>query len=527
MLLIFFFISFTYSQTIKHLNEISIKEELPIGSMVTSLTDKIPNLDQSIEYDLVTPLSNEFDVFAVNHNQHSLIIKSRIDYEKICLKKKHCIISVSIAVSNEDTIDVYILPIRILNLNDNLIKFLVNRTVIEIEENDENWSKKSYSLPRAYDDDGDFITYSIYLQNWNKPDGLFDFDEKNLLLKPLRKFDREEQNIYLLRLIAHNENDVSTDIIILIKDLNDNPPACHQNQSVFLISNISIISIFSLNVTDLDEGDNGRLEYHLINPLAGFRIDRYNGQIKFDYRKWIRSNESILIVNITDHGKPFRLSTKCFIQIKFTSLFHIDFKSDISIMNQTGIFIEMKNLNLPLGRFLVYDKQDNSSCYDCFIKINSSLNEIFYFNDSTYDLYLNLNSIFLMRILTNYFNNKENISVDIQIDITNEKNPSIVSTKNYSLRIYFNKIYLLIHSNIFFVKISENILLNERISIFNRYHHCLNNQSNQLRLIDSTDTFEIDRKFNLILKKYLNVKQQHIYHLTLQQKRTNHTNDVS
>ncbi|CAF5087029.1 unnamed protein product, partial [Rotaria socialis] len=61
-----------------------------------------------------------------------------------------------------------------------------------IEENDENWLQKTYSLPKAYDDDGDSITYSIYLQNWNKPDGLFEFDEKHLSLKPLRKFDREE-----------------------------------------------------------------------------------------------------------------------------------------------------------------------------------------------------------------------------------------------------------------------------------------------------------------------------------------------
>ncbi|CAF3324339.1 unnamed protein product, partial [Rotaria sp. Silwood2] len=98
--------------------------------------------------------------------------------------------------------------------NDNLIKFLVNRTIIEIEENDENWLKKSYLLPQAYDDDQDLITYSIYLQNWNKPHGLFEFDEKNLLLKPLKKFDREEQNIYLLRLVAHNQNDASTDIIV-------------------------------------------------------------------------------------------------------------------------------------------------------------------------------------------------------------------------------------------------------------------------------------------------------------------------
>ncbi|CAF3399456.1 unnamed protein product [Rotaria sp. Silwood1] len=196
--IIFFFVSFNDSQTIKHLNEISIEEELSIGSIVTSLIDKIPNLEQSNEYDLVTPLSIDLDLFSINHSQHCLIIKNRIDYENLCLKKNHCIISVSIAVSNDDTIDVYILPIRILNTNDNLIKFLVNRTIIEIEENDEYWFKKNYSLPHAYDDDQDLITYSIYLQNWNKPHGLFAFDEKNLLLKLLKKFEREEQNIYLL-----------------------------------------------------------------------------------------------------------------------------------------------------------------------------------------------------------------------------------------------------------------------------------------------------------------------------------------
>jgi hypothetical protein len=104
MILTFFFLvfilPFNYSQTIKHLNEISIKEELPIGSIVTSLTDKIPNLDQSIEYDLVSPLSPDLDLFSINHNHHTLIIKSRVDYETLCIKNNHCIISVSIAVSN-------------------------------------------------------------------------------------------------------------------------------------------------------------------------------------------------------------------------------------------------------------------------------------------------------------------------------------------------------------------------------------------------------------------------------------------
>ncbi|CAF4144579.1 unnamed protein product, partial [Rotaria sp. Silwood2] len=524
--IIFFFVSFNHSQTIKHLNEISLEEELPNDSIVTSLIDKIPNLEQSNEYDLVTPLSIDLDLFSINHSQHCLIIKNRIDYENLCLKKNHCIISVSIAVSNEDTIDVYILPIRILNKNDNLIKFLVNRTIIEIEENDENWLKKSYLLPQAYDDDQDLITYSIYLQNWNKPHGLFEFDEKNLLLKPLKKFDREEQNIYLLRLVAHNQNDASTDIIVIIKDINDNIPKCQQNQTLFVIKNISLISKFLLNVTDYDEGDNGKLEYNIENRLLGFTIDRYNGEIKFDYKKWIRSNESILIINISDHGKPYRLSTKCFIEIKLTFLYDIDFKSNISLINQTNIYIDIENIDLSLGHFLIYDKQYNKSCFDCLININSSLNDIFYFNYLTYDLYLNLNSIILMKILTNYIHIKENISLNIEINIINLKYPSIQSTKIYSFIIHLNKLNILINSNIFFMKINENILLNEQISIYNRYHHCLNNQSNQLILIDPTDTFHIDKKFKLILKKYLNVKQQNFYSLTLQQKQTNSTNDI-
>ncbi|CAF0919369.1 unnamed protein product [Rotaria sp. Silwood1] len=372
----------------------------------------------------------------------------------------------------------------------------------------------------------DLITYSIYLQNWNKPHGLFEFDEKNLLLKPLKKFDREEQNIYLLRLIGHNQNDASTDIIIVIKDINDNIPKCQQNQTLFVIKNISSISKYTLNVTDYDEGDNGKLEYYIENSLLGFSIDRYNGEIKFDYQKWIRSNESILIINISDHGKPYRLSTKCFIEIKLTFLYDIDFKSNISFINQTNIYIDIENIDLSLGHLLIYDKQYNKSCSNCLININSSLNDIFYFNYLTYDLYLNLNSIILMKILTNYIHIQENISLNIEINIINLKYPSIQSTKIYSFIIYLNKLNLLINSNIFFIKIYENMLLNEHISIYNRYHHCLNNQSNEVILLDPTDTFHIDKKFNLILKKYLNVKQQNFYYLTLQQKQNNSTSDI-
>ncbi|CAF1243955.1 unnamed protein product [Adineta steineri] len=529
MIFLFFFIlPFVSSQTIKQLNEISINEELPIGSIITFLTDKIPNLDQSLEYDLVTPVSSELDLFSIDHTRQSLIIKKRIDYEQICTKTNstHCIIPISIAVSNHDTIYVYILPIRIKNINDNPIKFSVNRTVIEIEENDKNWYKKSYLLPQATDADGDLITYSLYLQNWNKPTGLFELDQTNFSLKPLKSFDREQQNLYLLRLIAQNKHDkdVSIDIIIIIKDVNDNSPICEHNPTIFIINNTNSISILSLNVTDLDEGDNGKLEYSIINPLSGFTIDRLTGEIKFDYKNWLReNNQTKLFINVTDDGKPYRLSTECIIELKFLFAFDIHFETNYT----DDSLINIENIHLPIGKFLIIDKQTKMNCFDCLIDLNSSLDDIFYLNDKTFELYLNYNSMLLIRILSNYMIKQENLLININLNVFDKNNPSIISTKNYSLILSFNKMKLLINSNILFIKIDQNIFLNEQISIFNRYHYCLNNHSKQFIINDPTNTFEIDNKYNLIVKKYLNIKQQQNYEIILKEIENNQTEEIN
>ncbi|CAF1014100.1 unnamed protein product [Rotaria sordida] len=529
--LIFFFqLIFIHSQTIKQLNEISIDEELPIGTIVTFLNDKIPNLDQSLEYDLVKPFSSDLDLFSIDHIRHTLNIKKRIDYEQICLNINfhHCLISINIAVSNHDTINVYIIPIHIKNIDDNLIKFFVNRTIIEIEENDEYWFNKTYILPHAYDADGDLITYSLYLHNWNKPNGLFELDDKNLLLKPLKKFDREEQNLYLLRLIAENiyEKDISIDIIIIIKDINDNSPQCQYNKTLFSINNINSISIFKINVTDLDENDNGKLEYNLINSLSGFSIDHINGYIIFNYTEWKRTNETKLLINITDYGKPYRLSTNCIIEFKLTFLFDINLKLNNNNEKNNNI-ISIDNLNLPIGQLIIIDKQEKKFCLNCSFNLNSSLDDIFYINKKTLNLYLNLNSLLLIRILSNNLINNENLLINISINVWDINNPLIISSKNYTFLLNFNKENFFKNSNIIFIKINENILLNEKISLINYFHSCLNNQTKEFILIDSTNTFDIDKNYNLFIKKYLNTKQQQNYELILKEIQNNQTDDIN
>ncbi|CAF1590950.1 unnamed protein product [Rotaria sp. Silwood1] len=526
----FFIFIIIYSQTIKQLNQISINEELPIGTIITLLNDKIPNLDQSLEYDLVKPFSSELDLFSIDHIRHTLNIKKRIDFEQICLNINinHCLISISIAVSNYDTIIVYTLPIHIKNIDDNSIKFFVNRTIIEIEENDEYWFNKTYKLPHAYDADGDIITYSLYLHNWNKPDGLFELDNKNLLLKPLKKFDREKQNLYLLRLIAENkyQRDISIDIIIIIKDINDNSPQCEHNKTIFSINNINSISIFKLNITDLDENNNSKLEYNLINYLSGFSIDHINGYIIFNYTEWKYTNETKLFINITDYGKPYRLSTQCIVEFKLTFLFDINLK--LNNNNEKNNIISIDNLNLPIGQLIIIDKQEKNFYLNYSFNINTSLYDIFYLNKKTLNIYFNLNSLLLNRILTNNIIKNENLSINISIYVWNINNPLIISIKNYSLIFNLNKEKLFQNSNIIFIKIHENILLNEKISLNNNYSHiCLNNKTKKLILIDSTNTFYIDQYYNLIIKKYLNIKQQQNYELILKDNQTNEINQCT
>ncbi|CAF4653705.1 unnamed protein product, partial [Rotaria sp. Silwood2] len=449
-----FILTLIHSQTIKQLNEISIDEELPIGTIITYLNDKIPNLDQSLEYDLVKPFSSDLDLFSIDHIRHTLYIKKRLDFEQICsnITINHCLISISIAVSNHDTINVFILPIHIKNIDDNPIKFFVNRTIIEIEENDEYWFNKSYILPYAYDADGDIITYSLYLHNWNKPNGLFELDNQNLLLKPLKKFDREKQNLYLLRLIAENQyqKDISIDIIIIIKDINDNSPQCEHNKTLFILNNINSISIFKINITDLDENDNGKLEYNLINTLPGFSIDKFNGYITFNYTQWKRTiNEIKLFINITDYGKPYRLSTQCIVEFKLTFLFDINLK--LNNNNNNNNIISIDNLNLPIGQLIIIDKKEKNFCLNCSFDLNSSLDDIFYLNKKTFHLYFNLNSLLLNRILTNNLIKNENFSINIFINVWDINNPLIISSKNYTFLLNLNKEKLLKNSNLLFI----------------------------------------------------------------------------
>lgn len=525
--LFFVFIFSIHCQTFKQFDEISINEELSIGAIVTFLNDKIPNIDQASEYGFVQPSTSDLDVFSIDHERHTINIKKRLDYEQICSKvdPQNCLIPISIAVTNNETIYVYNIPIRIKNIDDNPIKFPVNRTIIEIDENDNYWFNKSYLLPHAYDADGDQINYSLYLQNWNEPHGLFDLDKKRLVLKPLKKFDREEQNLYLLRLVAENQyqKDVSIDVIVIIKDVNDHSPKCEHNEMLFTINAINSLSIFKFNVTDLDENDNGKLEFSLMNSSPGFSIDRFNGFITFNYAEWKLAKQTKLYINISDFGKPYRQSTQCIVEFKLTFLYDITLK----LKNERNNYVYIENFDLPIGQLNVFDKEEKRYCDKCSIELKSSLSDLVYLNETTKNFHLNVNSSLLINFLSNSLIKTENFPITINIYASDANNPLIISSKNYSFIFNLNREKLLKNSNSILIKIPENFLLNEKFSLTKYFHSCLINQTYDLMLFDSTNTFDIDKNNNLLLKKHLNIKQQQTYNLLIQNNQTDEVREFS
>jgi hypothetical protein len=132
----------------------------------------------------------------------------------------------------------------------------------------------------------------------------------------------------------------------------------------------------------------------------------------------------------------------------------------------------------------------------------------------------------VLRILSNYVIAEENLPLSIDLHVWDTINPSFRSTKTLSLVLQFHKKKIARHSKIIFLNINEHSPVNERISLANHSSHCFAGQGNDLILLDSTETFELDHDTHLILKKPLNVAQTQQYQLLLKTPTNNRTSQL-
>ncbi|XP_072433894.1 protocadherin Fat 3-like isoform X4 [Chiloscyllium punctatum] len=155
------------------------------------------------------------------------------------------------------------------------------------------------------------IRYSLHGTGSEK----FFLEPENGELKTLSALDREETQVYnlIVRATDGGGRYCQSGIVLLLEDVNDNPPVFsfnHYTQSVYESTAINVL-LAKVEATDPDIGPNSDIEYVLVDSADGFfSINKYSGIISLE-KALDREQQALynLTVKATDQGISWKLSS--------------------------------------------------------------------------------------------------------------------------------------------------------------------------------------------------------------------------
>lgn len=138
---------------------------------------------------------------------------------------------------------------------------------------------------RARDRDHGYSGLIVYVINYNNEgDDCFKVDLYTGRLLVDSALDRERSSNYILNVTAFDlgkpQRSVSTQLIVNVRDINDNTPTFEKSSYHFVIpENIDNgTSVIRLRATDMDEGENSRISFSLEGPAWNkFNVDKNTG----------------------------------------------------------------------------------------------------------------------------------------------------------------------------------------------------------------------------------------------------------
>ncbi|XP_063784653.1 protocadherin gamma-C5-like isoform X22 [Pseudophryne corroboree] len=307
----------------------SITEESDLGTVVGNVAQDLrlnPADISKRRLSLGSEGSSRY--FAIDQKTGSLTVYERIDRESLCASSLSCLLHLEIVAENP--LELHSLEIEILDINDNSPIFKSTNQVIKITEL-VTVPGVQFPLENAQDLDAGTNGVSQYTL---KPNPYFSLSVTNrndgtliaeLVLEKI--LDREEKAEHRLILTAidggKEPRSGSTQISVIVLDINDNPPVF--DQSLYKINvqeNIPLKTvIMKLNATDLDEGINGEFVYSFdhrtletaqqifdLNPQTGEIFNK--GIVDFEV-----SNVYELFVRAVDKGSP-KLEGRCVVRVE-------------------------------------------------------------------------------------------------------------------------------------------------------------------------------------------------------------------
>lgn len=263
-------------------------ENLPVGWVCDVVaTDADSHANGQVQYSILS--GNINGAFSIDETHGVLRTKRSLDREDI---SEYKIIIKAVDEDDSRYTATALVNIVVLDTNDHAPRFseiffievpedaLVGFPVIRITAIDEDIGVNA------------IISYSIQDQIKQMP---FSIDKNSGTIFVVGPLDREHQDHYIVRVNANDSAwSISTDVTIIITDINDNIPLFFQSNYFVTIPETKDMDMFLLKVTaiDRDLGQNAQILYFIEPPSEKFFVNISTGDIFIKQQIFLNEHES-------------------------------------------------------------------------------------------------------------------------------------------------------------------------------------------------------------------------------------------
>ncbi|XP_029439295.1 protocadherin gamma-A4-like [Rhinatrema bivittatum] len=290
-----------------------VLENVPLDTVVISLnaTDKDEGIHSDVIYLFRKITDKASQIFQLNSKTGAISVVGNLDFEE------SEVYEIEVQANDGGGLSARCkVLIKVINLNDNIPELTFTSLLSPISEDSPPGT--TVALLNVHDrDSGENgrVTCSI---SGNLPFQLKKSSGNFYSLVTNRNLDREQVTEYSIRVTATDKGtpplSTTKNILLLISDKNDNPPIFDQSfYTVYVTENIPVgTSIYSTMAKDLDQGQNSRITYSIIEgqlgevPLSSYvSINSETGVIyalkSYDYEQF---KDLQIQVKAEDGGSP-------------------------------------------------------------------------------------------------------------------------------------------------------------------------------------------------------------------------------